>query len=147
MPEERNLILAVNAGSSSLKISVFRPTGERIRDGDLSTEPVSLLLTASIENLSAPPARFSFKSASREVDAPAVKNAEAADVTDHASAFEHFLHHLQAATRFDRTHIAHVCHRVVHGGRYPGPVLISSESMHHIERLSDLAPLYAPSFV
>lgn len=34
-----------------------------------------------------------------------------------------------------------VCHRVVHGGDYAEPVIISSKEYHHIEKLTDLAPL------
>ena len=66
---------------------------------------------------------------------------ELKDVTDHKSAFEHFLKCLQESTEYERERIAYVCHRVVHGGNYPGPVLVSQESFHNIEELTDLAPL------
>ncbi|KAH8103678.1 hypothetical protein DFH11DRAFT_1520697 [Phellopilus nigrolimitatus] len=35
-----------------------------------------------------------------------------------------------------------MCHCVVHGGDYPRPVCISRKLYHHIESLSDLAPLH-----
>ncbi|KAF9237656.1 Acetokinase family-domain-containing protein [Melanogaster broomeanus] len=96
-----SLILAINAGSSSLKISLYRrvpqdPTGPR------------LLLTSSISSISSPPAKFN----SITLSLPQQKK------------------------------IKHICHRVVHGGDYTEPVIISEQFYHHIEKLSDLAPLH-----
>lgn len=145
LTSERNLILSVNAGSSSLKISVFQPvkgfSDQPSSSSPSPDEPVLLLLTASIENISAPPAQFSFKASSSDVSTESRKDEKCEDIKDHESAFQHFLDFLQKHTTFDKSHIARVCHRVVHGGDYPGPVRISTESYHHIESLSDLAPL------
>lgn len=122
------LILSVNAGSSSLKISLFR---NEKQPGD---DPIiTLLLNSSISNISSPPAKFSFQHA-KEVDV--------SSISDHASAFAHFLDYLRKEASIDPNEIVHVCHRVVHGGDYTDPVVISDESYHHIEKLSDLAPLY-----
>ena len=131
------LILAVNAGSSSLKISLFRrhpaPSGH-------PHDVVDLLLTSSITNVSAPPALFSFSLASYSEGRETSKE-PAQDIKDHASAFAHFLDYLAREASIDRSQIVHICHRVVHGGDYYKPVVITDESYHHIERLSDLAPL------
>ena len=136
----RTLTLAVNAGSSSLKISVFSPSSSY--DASSSTsEPVSLLLTASIENITSPPALFSFKTAVHGVSDKQLKDEKIDEIKDHESGFAYFVKFLEENTKFDKGHVKHVCHRVVHGGDYPAPVLISSESYHHIESLSDLAPL------
>ncbi|TDL14276.1 acetate kinase [Rickenella mellea] len=139
MRNSRNLILSLNAGSSSLKISIFRPTG--LTDSISTEEPVSRLLNASLSNLSSPPVHFSFS-----CNAPISHTQEFGDeihgVRDHESGFEYFLSFLQRETSLEKDDIAHVCHRVVHGGDYSGPVLISEESYHHIESLSDLAPLH-----
>ncbi|KAF8207097.1 acetate and butyrate kinase [Mycena galopus ATCC 62051] len=126
----RNLVLSVNAGSSSLKISLYGTKPD-------SDEPVDLILTSSISNVSAPPAKFSFK-----VSGGPSKDEEPQSVHDHASAFEHFLDCLGREADIDRARIAHVCHRVVHGGDYTDPVVINDEAYKHIERLSDLAPLH-----
>lgn len=146
LTSDRNLILSVNAGSSSLKISVFQPvkgfSDQPSSSSPSPDEPVQLLLTASIENISAPPAQFSFKATSSDVSSESRKDEKCDDIKDHETAFQHFLDFLQQHTTFDKSHIARVCHRVVHGGDYPGPVRISTESYHHIESLSDLAPLY-----
>ncbi|KAL1670008.1 Acetokinase family-domain-containing protein [Schizophyllum commune] len=129
------LILSANSGSSSLKISLYALASEGL------DEPVELLLQSSISNISAPPAKFTFKTLKgtpEEVD----DKAEVDGIDDHASAFEHFLKHLKDAAGIERGRISHVCHRVVHGGDYRDPVELSSGAYHHIERLSDLAPLH-----
>ncbi|KAJ7454730.1 acetate and butyrate kinase [Mycena latifolia] len=127
-----NLVLSVNAGSSSLKICLYRvlPTGDDL-------EPVELILTSSVSNISAPPVKFSFK-----VVGGSTKDDEPPSVHDHASAFAHFLGCLNEEADIDSTKIAHICHRVVHGGDYTDPVVINDEAYKHIERLSDLAPLH-----
>ena len=131
------LILAVNAGSSSLKISLFK------RDGASSESPhdiVDLLLTSTITNISQPPASFSFQLASH-AEGREAKKEPVKSIKDHASAFQHFLDYLKREASIDRSEIVHICHRVVHGGDYFEPVIITDESYHYIERLSDLAPL------
>ena len=57
--ENNDLILAVNAGSSSLKISLYRLSHSV--SGVLASEPVELLLVSDFSNITAPPATFSFK--------------------------------------------------------------------------------------
>jgi len=117
------LILSVNAGSSSLKISLYHL--------------LTLILSSNISNISSPPAKFSCKTDHSE------KEFELSSITDHASAFAHFLHYLKHDANIDTSRIAHICHRVVHGGNYSERVVINNESYHHIETLSDLAPLSA----
>lgn len=127
---QEKLILSVNAGSSSLKISLYRLS-------DNLDPPVALILTSSISNISAPPAKFSFKTENGTNS----KSEELSSITDHASAFAHFLDTLKSQADIDPEQIAHICHRVVHGGDFRERVVISDESYHHIETLSDLAPL------
>lgn len=135
------LILAVNAGSSSLKLSVFAPNESYSPSSPSTAEPVTLFLTASIENIISPPALFTFKATAPDVSDKSLKNEKLQEVKDHESGFAYFVRFLEENTKFEKEQVRHVCHRVVHGGDYPGPVLISSESYHHIESLSDLAPL------
>ncbi|KAI5998691.1 Acetokinase family-domain-containing protein [Pisolithus albus] len=146
-----SLILAVNAGSSSLKISLFQ------RHAD---DPPRLLLTSSTSSISSPPAKFNFK----VVDVPGsestsvgYKESAEADIRDHESAFEHFVETLaryaedlkqttqvsdEVRPNLELSQIRNVCHRVVHGGNYVEPVAITEQTYNHIERLSDLAPLH-----
>ncbi|RDB26332.1 putative acetate kinase [Hypsizygus marmoreus] len=122
-----SLILSVNAGSSSLKISLYRRT-------DSSDIPVKLILTSSISNISAPPATFAFNGTSEPVSET--------DITDHASAFAYFLSRLDGKDGENRTEIRHICHRVVHGGDFTTRVVIDDNSYNRIQSLSDLAPLH-----
>ena len=136
----RGLILSVNAGSSSLKISLYRLKSKPGSQDSPSADPVELLLDSSISNISAPPASFTFSLAAHDSGREAKK--EPVDsIHDHTTAFAHFLDYLKREASIDRSQIAHVCHRVVHGGDYFEPVIINKESYEHIERLSDLAPL------
>lgn len=120
------LILSANAGSSSLKISLYT-----VVNGE--DDPVKLILTASISSISSPPAKFSF--------AHSVRNQPIDSIHDHASAFEHFLDCLNKEASIDRSQIRYICHRVVHGGDYTHPVQITEDAYHHIEKCSSLAPL------
>lgn len=136
MPTDRDLLLSLNTGSSSLKISLYinNVLGNNIR----ATEPLKLLLTSSISSISSPPAHFSFS----QVDHPSTsKDASDDSIHDHASAFAHFLSHLAEDLSIDKKRIRYICHRVVHGGDYNEPVKITKESYHHIANLYDLAPL------
>lgn len=129
-------ILSLNAGSSSLKISLYR-----LAQPDTFGEPVQLLIDASLSSISKD-ATFSFSAADDSIKADSCKNEPAKDVNDHSSGFAYFLDHLKHAAGIDREKIVHVCHRIVHGGRYQAPVVITEQAYHHIERLSDLAPLH-----
>jgi len=139
-----SLILAVNAGSSSLKISVFRldsPLGPADRHDTVSTTDsrVVLIASCSVTSIfSSPKFSFSGRSSPRLPD-----GGDALCIRDHATAFSHFLDHLKDDANIDAADILYVCHRVVHGGEFHDPVVISEETYQHIERLSDLAPLYA----
>jgi acetate kinase len=137
----KGLILSVNAGSSSLKISLYRLTSQPGSLNSSTADPVELLFVSSITNITAPPASFSFSRAAHESGREAKKE-PVGSIHDHSSAFAHFLDYLKREASIDRSEIAHVCHRVVHGGDYFEPVVINKESYEHIEHLSDLAPLY-----
>ncbi|KAF4613552.1 hypothetical protein D9613_007621 [Agrocybe pediades] len=139
MSTQKNLVLSVNAGSSSLKISLYSLSSRGNHD---SPEPVNLLLTSSISSISAPPAKFSFHVLSNDHSQSDVKDEPVDRITDHSSAFSHFIETLEHQASIDRKRIAYICHRVVHGGDYSDPVQINEESYHHIEKLSDLAPLH-----
>jgi acetate kinase len=129
-------ILSVNAGSSSLKISLYevcKTEGEN---------PVTLILSSSITSISSPPAVVSLK----HVDAKGgeenldVSGQPVETITSHEAAFSHFLTLLNRST-LPTEKITHVCHRVVHGGDFGDPIEIGKEEFERIERLSDLAPL------
>jgi len=118
------LVLAANAGSSSLKIALYTV-------GDI----LKLVVNSSISSISSPPAKFSFEFGNN------VKKDTVDVIHNHTTAFAHFLDRLQLEASIERRNIRYICHRVVHGGDYIYPVQITTESYHHIEELSNLAPL------
>ncbi|KAH9481510.1 putative acetate kinase [Psilocybe cubensis] len=141
-PPDKNLVLSVNSGSSSLKISLYAVSSRQNQYPDhSSSEAVTLILTSSISSISAPPAKFSFQPIESSDD-QRCKDEIVNSITDHASAFSHFLEVLRSKASIHGKQIMYICHRVVHGGDYTEPVEITQEAYHHIEKLSDLAPLH-----
>ncbi len=124
-----DLVLVINAGSSSLKFSIF--------DTDPSGEP-DLLAGGQIEGIGVKP-RFKADSAAGE--ALVDESYEAG--SGHRGATQRLINWL--AGYLDGRDIAVVGHRVVHGGtRYAAPVRVDGEVMEHLERLVPLAPLHQP---
>ena len=140
-----NLILSLNSGSSSLKITLYSRRDSPNQDpgsDNHSDARVELILNASISNITAPPAQFKFKVENPTAGSPGVDKEESVEVIkDHATAFAHFLRRLEELASIQPEQIAYICHRVVHGGNYSKPVVIDKESYEEIEHLSDLAPL------
>ena len=125
----RDAILVLNAGSSSLKFSVF------VCGADLA-----MLVAGNIEELQGR-ARF------RATDATAaiVDEHAWADETPpgHDGAIEFLLDWLSAKAGGGR--LAAVGHRVVHGGAdYAAPVRVTPAVLARLERLVPLAPLHQP---
>jgi len=131
------IILAINAGSSSVKVSVYESTSP--------CSPPTQLAEAQISGLTAPPAKLDYKRGTSTVS----KDREISDINDQESAFNHILDHLTSDSALpeisSRDSITHACHRVVHGGDAPQPHVIDSDTYHHLEELMDLAPLHNKS--
>ncbi|KAF8575551.1 acetate kinase [Ramaria rubella] len=137
-----NLILAVNAGSSSLKLALFLLDTNNTLDSSEEPEPVSLLATSSLSNIGTSEARLSYSLAN--LDSSKHQANLPHSVSDHTAAFEHFLQTLfsDADFHYERRNITHVCHRVVHGGSFTDSVVIQKHTYERLEALSDLAPLH-----
>jgi acetate kinase len=120
MPE---IILSINAGSSSVKISVYKTPTD---DSQVPTQ----LAEATIEGLTAPPAKLKYSRGDQNI-----KGKELDKIETQEDAFRYILDHLTNDIHF-------TCHRVVHGGDFPKAQIIDKETYHHIEALSDLAPLH-----
>ncbi|MCJ1377583.1 hypothetical protein MMC17_000678 [Xylographa soralifera] len=131
---KQKIILAINAGSSSVKVSVYKSE-------DPSKPPIQLA-EAQISGLTAPPATLDYKRASKTV----CKGQEVKGVDSQESAFEAILDYLTGDHDLrdisDRESITHACHRVVHGGDAPTAHVIDSATYHRLEELMDLAPLH-----
>lgn len=122
-------VLVCNAGSSTLKFSLFEAEAER-------------LLAEGMIDWSTKPARMSLRRASQDV-----VRAELA-VGQHAGAITRILADLQAgpfAPLRGLTDLQAVGHRVVHGGdRYSTAIRITPEVKRTIGELAELAPLHNP---
>jgi acetate kinase len=122
-------IAVVNAGSSSLKFSLYL-----VRGGDLILEvrgQVEELYTAS---------RFVAKNPSGETVATWSWGEEK---LGHDGAVEHLLGFLRERLGNDR--LVGIGHRVVHGGlEYADPVRVDRDVLEALERFVPLAPLHQP---
>jgi len=130
VPETKTKILVCNAGSSSLKFSLF------------DAEDEVLLADGGIDWLSRP-ARLVFRRANQ----PEIR--EELRLEKHADAVARILDDLQAGPSpalHSFEELQAVGHRVVHGGeRYSTAVLITPEVKRTIKELTELAPLHNPA--
>ncbi|CDL36530.1 Propionate kinase, propanediol utilization [Citrobacter freundii] len=120
-------IMAINAGSSSLKFQLLAmPQGEMICQG-------------LIERIGLSDAQVTLKT-------PAQKWQETLPVADHREAVTLLLekllnHHIISSLE----EIDGVGHRVAHGGEsFKDSALVTDETLAEIERLAELAPLHNP---
>jgi len=131
------IILSVNAGSSSVKISVY--------SAQQGHEPTQLAET-QIDGLTAPPPELKYtRGATSICKGQQLTRA----IHTQNDAFKYMLDELISDPEFPainkKEDIAIVCHRVVHGGDYETPQEITEETYHHLEALTDLAPLHNAS--
>jgi acetate kinase len=123
-------LLILNAGSSSLKFSIFL-------DGD----PPLLILRGQLEELMTHP-RFSVRDAAGDVVGR--HEWEAGTVLGHQKAIEFLFAWGRSGTLSEHRIIA-VGHRIVHGGvKFTGPVMIDRQVLAELEALVPLAPLHQP---
>lgn len=128
------LILSVNAGSSSIKLSLY--------SASFGSAPLPLV-KSSVSGLTSPPAKFSYSNDANK--GHAIEDRESDGVTDQSSALRLFLQHLrqdESLKEHGAGGIELVVHRVVHGGLFGEAVVLSEEAIREIEHLTDLAPLY-----
>lgn len=122
-------VLAVNAGSSSVKVTFY--TYEN---------PPRAIADAQVSGITAPPPAFKYQRGP-------VKNQEKLKekLNTPQDAFKYILQRCfndpELSEVASETDLAYICHRVVHGGDYKEAVTINDESLHHLEELEDLAPL------
>jgi len=126
-----DVVLVVNAGSSSLKFSVYEPA-----DGG---EP-NLLLKGQMEGIGVHP-----HLSARDRDGKDLidKSFERTEIAGHDAAIAAIAQFLRA--RSEDLRLLAVGHRVVHGGPdFAAPVLVDAGVLERLEKLSPLAPLHQP---
>ena len=126
-----DLLLALNPGSSSIKLAVYeadRLKPKRIGRGmiDLRRQPLILHITEGPQ--------------SSEIPLKAELDADLHGVVDETLAW--------LAKHFSFSTLAAIGHRVVHGGdRFLGPAVIDEKTLESINALTPLAPLHQPQSV
>jgi len=126
-----NAILVINAGSSSLKFSVFRDHG----GGD----PV-VAINGQISGIGTQPV-FEAKDAQRRPLAE--KSWGAGEPSDRTALLSYLLDWIEE--RLEGATLIAAGHRVVHGGvRHATPVLLTSAVLDELDGLVPLAPLHQP---
>lgn len=120
--------LVLNAGSSSLKFCVFgRPPGESWR----------LEARGQIEGIGTAP-RLSVKGANGE--SLAKQDVAVRDAHEALDALAAWLR-----SKYDRSRLLGVGHRVVHGGaQFKGPTILNADVLRELQQLIPLAPLHQP---
>ncbi|AOC55830.1 MULTISPECIES: acetate kinase [Bacillus] len=123
-------IIAINAGSSSLKFQLF----------DMPEETV--LTKGLVERIGMDNSIFT-------ISVDGEKKTEITDIPDHAVAVKMLLEKLIEFNIIkDFNEIDGVGHRVVHGGeKFSDSVLLTDEVINDIDQLSELAPLHNPANV
>lgn len=121
-------IIAINAGSSSLKFQLFDMPSEKVVTKGL------------VERIGINNSVFS-------ISVNGEKQTEVSDIPDHAVAVKILLSKLTGLGIIQSLEeIEGIGHRVVHGGEiFNDSVLITDETLKQIEDLSDLAPLHNPA--
>jgi acetate kinase len=122
-------LLVLNAGSSSLKFSVFR-----------DADPMQVLLRGQLEELSTRP-RFVARAGGVVI---AERDWGAGATLGYDGAIDYLLRWLRESAP-GADDVAGVGHRVVHGGtRHSKPVLVDAATLAELETLVPLAPLHQP---
>lgn len=121
-------ILAVNAGSSSIKFKLYLMPEEK------------LLITGSVENIGQSTSQISYKT---EKD----KNTKLLPLADHSEAIIHIINVLMSSGVInDKSEIYGVGHRISHGGSYyTQSVEVTEDVKNKIDELSAISPLHNPN--
>jgi acetate kinase len=122
-------VLVLNAGSSSLKFSVYGRSGSQLWEIDVRGQIDGLGTSSSF---------------TARPEGGGVVHEQLSDaVRDTPSALEHLAKWLRS--RYSGAHVLGVGHRVVHGGvRYTEPVLVTPGVLADLRALIPLAPLHQP---
>ncbi|MFM0195162.1 acetate/propionate family kinase [Paraburkholderia strydomiana] len=125
-----DVILVLNAGSSSIKFSAF----------DAQTAELACVLRGQIDGLFSSPHFAAFDAAGAQAGAHAWGDGAS---LDHAGAIAHIADFLRGHREGHR--LTAVGHRVVHGGaRFVAPVLVDASVLAELHTLTPLAPLHQP---
>jgi acetate kinase len=124
-----DVILVLNAGSSSIKFSAF----------DIQSEDLALVLRGQIEGLFATPRFLAFDQSGDQLGVKEWSNSQ----LEHEGAIAYIGEFLRSHRGGNR--LVAVGHRVVHGGqRFSQPALATADVLDELDKLAPLAPLHQP---
>jgi acetate kinase len=124
-------ILVINAGSSSIKFSVF----------DIAGDQLDLLVKGQVEGIGTAPRFVAWNSTGTVLAESEWK--PVAEGQGHANAFDILIAWLQE--HLDGANLLAVGHRVVHGGPHlSGPMLIDNTVLATLDTIVPLMPLHLP---
>lgn len=123
-------ILAINAGSSSLKFQLLQMPEEHV------------VAKGLIERIGLKEPIFSMTTNGSKLELTDIEK-----ISNHTEAVQLLLHHLVEQKAVNSLHdIDGIGHRLVHGGEeFSDSVLIDDHAIEAFEKLSDLAPLHNPA--
>jgi acetate kinase len=122
------LVLTINSGSSSIKVSLYRMGGDE-----------TLIVSGQLERIGHEDGRFAMKDAGGRALVE-----QALPLPDHAAALSALFDWLK--TQDAGGDVGAVGHRVVHGGpRYYSPQRVTPEMLDEVRRLVPFDPLHLPS--
>ena len=125
-----DIVIVVNAGSSSLKFSVYA-----------AEEAPELLYKGQMDGVATRP-RLVVQGA--DGAAAIDKRYSAAEIDDHDMALQEVVNWLRSS--FGHTPVVGIGHRIAHGGvEFAAPVAIDEQVVAKLDRLSPLAPLHQPA--
>lgn len=123
------IILSVNAGSSSVKITFYK-----------SQNPPSPIVDAQVSGITSPPQILKYSKSSGDKKEKLDENLDTPP-----KAFKYLLERCLSDSEISEIanvdDLACICHRVVHGGDYTDSIEIDDSTYHHLEKIEDLAPL------
>lgn len=126
------VILSINAGSSSVKVSVYTVSGALLRQ----------VAAAHINGLSVSCATMGYSRYGETI----IKGKDAQHVQNQRDAvkllLDTFISDAELSEIRSESDISTVCHRIVHGGNYDSARVITKHIYSSLEELASLAPLH-----
>ena len=123
---EKDCILTINGGSSSIKFSLYKVGG-----------PLKKIFNGQVENIGSAKAKLSFNHSVTEQ-----KNCISIKAADHNEAAHHLIDWLEKQEGFDS--VKAIGHRIVHGMKHTEPEFISPELLKELKKISAYDPDHLP---
>lgn len=129
-------IIAVNTGSSSVKLSAYIHNG---------TEPPTQIAHGEVSSIGEDKASIEYCRQGESAKKESAKESGKSHDTAFAAIIGRFVQDPKLHQIQDKKDIGLICHRIVHGGDYEDLQTITDQAYQRLESLVDLAPLHNAS--